>query len=433
MTQEEFIETFSNSLYNSRGVYFIGSGISVPSGLPDWKRLIEKFVKEIGIDKVENTDDLPLLAQYYINEKSKVDLYKAINTDFIKKKPNDYHNLFKITNIKTIWTTNYDDLLEKTFTNNCEVKISDSEVFTFLEDNEKIEIIKVHGSIKHKIKDLVITQSDYEDFFINKPIIVQRLKVDLLQKSFVFMGYNYGDPNIQNILTEVRRLKSDENKIRHYILLKNKTDQKFNLWCKNLERYNVFPVIYEEHSDLEEIIKKIALRSRGKSIFITGSHTNEKIENLDLLTDFILAKELILIDGQSEGIMRTVLSYFTTHCIKGKIDYQHKIKYFPNPYAANSKFADDSTLLPQLKNFRKPLMKASQIVIAFDGGMGTCAEVKVALEMGCIVIPFFTNKKSKTWKLIDEIEGLDHDYKLKLNSGKILMSDLIDLLERTIN
>lgn len=433
MTQDEFIETFSNSLYNSRGVYFIGSGISVPSGLPDWKRLMEKFVKEIGIDKVENTDDLPLLAQYYINEKSKVDLYKAINTDFIKKKPNDYHNLFKITNIKTIWTTNYDDLLEKTFTNNCEVKILDSEVFTFLEDNEKIEIIKVHGSIKHKIKDLVITQSDYEDFFINKPIIVQRLKVDLLQKSFVFMGYNYGDPNIQNILTEVRRLKSDKNKIRHYILLKNKTDQKFNLWCKNLERYNVFPVIYEEHSDLEEIIKKIALRSRGKSIFITGSHTNEKIENLDLLTDFILAKELILIDGQSEGIMRTVLSYFTTHCIKEKIDYQHKIKYFPNPYAANSKFADDSTLLPQLKNFRKPLMKASQIVIAFDGGMGTCAEVKVALEMGCIVIPFFTNKKSKTWKLINEIEGLDHDYKLKLNSGKILMSDLIDLLERTIN
>ncbi|WP_295199533.1 SIR2 family protein [uncultured Chryseobacterium sp.] len=433
MTQDEFIETFSNSLYNSRGVYFIGSGISVPSGLPDWKRLMEKFVKEIGIDKVENTDDLPLLAQYYINEKSKVDLYKAINTDFIKKKPNDYHNLFKITNIKTIWTTNYDDLLEKTFTNNCEVKISDSEVFTFLEDNEKIEIIKVHGSIKHKIKDLVITQSDYEDFFINKPIIVQRLKVDLLQKSFVFMGYNYGDPNIQNILTEVRRLKSDKNKIRHYILLKNKTDQKFNLWCKNLERYNVFPVIYEEHSDLEEIIKKIALRSRGKSIFITGSHTNEKIENLDLLTDFILAKELILIDGQSEGIMRTVLSYFTTHCIKEKIDYQHKIKYFPNPYAANSKFADDSTLLPQLKNFRKPLMKASQIVIAFDGGMGTCAEVKVALEMGCIVIPFFTNKKSKTWKLINEIEGLDHDYKLKLNTGKILMSDLIDLLERTIN
>jgi len=433
MTQEEFIEIFSNSLYNSRGVYFIGSGISVPSGLPDWKGLMEKFVKEIGIDKVENTDDLPLLAQYYINEKSKVDLYKAINTDFIKKKPNHYHNLFKITNIETIWTTNYDDLLEKTFTNNCEVKISDSEVFTFLEDNEKIEIIKVHGSIKHKIKDVVITQSDYEDFFINKPIIVQRLKVDLLQKSFVFIGYNYGDPNIQNILTEFRRLKSDENKIRHYILLKNKTDRKFNLWCKNLERYNVFPVLYEEHSDLEEIIKKIALRSRGKSIFITGSHTNEKIENLDLLTDFILAKKLILIDGQSEGIMRTVLSYFTTYCIKEKIDYQHKIKYFPNPYAANSKFADDSTLLPQLKNFRKPLMKASQIVIAFDGGMGTCAEVKVAFEMGCIVIPFFTNKKSKTWKLIDEIEGLDHDYKLKLNSGKILMSDLIDLLERTIN
>lgn len=433
MTQDKFIEEFSSSLYNGKGVYFIGSGISIPSGLPDWKGLMEKFVKEIGIDKVEDTDDLPLLAQYYINNKSKRDLYRAINSDFAKKKPNDYHDLFKITNIKTIWTTNYDDLLEKTFKNSSEIKISDKEVFTFIEDKEKIEIIKVHGSIKHKIKDIVITQSDYEDFFIRKPTIVQRLKVDLLQKSFVFMGYNYGDPNIQNILTEVRRLKSDENKIRHYILLKNKGDQKFKLWCDNLERYNVFPVIYEMHDDLKHIIKRIALKSRGKSVFITGSHFTKKIKGLNIVTEFILKKDLILIDGQSEGTMRVVISHFTTHCIREKIDYQHKIKYFPNPYAANAKYANDSSLLEQLKDFRRPLMRASQIVIAFDGGMGTCAEIEVALEMGCTVIPFFTNKKYDTWKVINKIDGLDSAYKLKLKSGKILMSDLIDLLDKTIN
>lgn len=433
MTQDEFIEIFSYSLYNGKGVYFIGSGISVPSGLPNWKGLMEKFVREIGIDKVEDTDDLPLLAQYYVNNKSKRDLYKTINTDFSKRKPNIYHDLIKITNVRTIWTTNYDDLLEKTFKNDFELKISDQEVFTFLENKEKIEIIKVHGSIKHKIKDIVITQSDYEDFFIRKPTVVQRLKVDLLQKSFVFMGYNYGDPNIQNILTEVRRLKSDENKIKHYILLKNKVDQKFKLWCDNLERYNVFPVIYDQHDDLKNIIKKIALKSRGKSVFITGSHLTEKIDDLDLLTDFILTKDLILIDGQSAGVMRAVISHFTTYCIRKKIDYQNNIKYFPNPYAANPKFANDPDLLDQLKDFRKPLMKASQIVIAFDGGMGTCAEIKVALEMGCVVIPFFTDKKSATWKMINKIDGLDSVYKLKLKSGKILMSDLIDLLEKTIN
>ena len=112
------------------------------------------------------------------------------------------------------------------------------------------------------------------------------------------------------------------------------------------------------------------------------------------MTDYIVKSNLILIDGQSEGIMRTIVSSFTTFCIKEKIDYQNKIKYFPNPYAANPKFANESSLLPQLKNFRKPLMKATQVVIAFDGGMGTCAEIKVALEMGCVVIPFFKNKKS---------------------------------------
>lgn len=432
MEIEKFIRMFSDSLFKDKGVYFIGSGISVDSKLPNWKTLIQKFAKEIGIDNVEDTDDLPLLAQYYVNDKSKEDLYNAINADFANKKPNKYHDLLKITNVKTIWTTNYDNLLEKTFNKESELKVLDKEVFTFTENKDKVEIIKIHGNIDGNIDDLVITQSDYEDFFIRKPTIVQRLKVDLLQKSFVFMGYNYGDPNIQNILIEVRRLKSTSNKIKHYILLKNKDDQKFKLWCKNLERYNIFPVIFEEYNDLYEILKNLALKSRGKSVFITGSHTTDKVEDLNVLTNFILKNDLILIDGQSEGVMRNVISNFTTHCVTEQIDYQNKIKYFPNPYAANPKFADDSNLLNQLKDFRKPLMKSTQIVIAFDGGMGTCAEINVALEMGCIVIPFFKNKTSETWKLIDNIKDLDSVYKSKVHAGKILMSDLLNLLEKIL-
>lgn len=432
MDPSEFIEQFSYSLYKNNAMYFVGSGISVPSGLPDWKGLMTHFVGEIGISEISDTDDLPLLAQFYANNKSKDNLYAAINRDFRDKIPNSYHTIIKNTNIRTIYTTNYDDLLEKTFDNKYELKILDSEVFTFTEDIDKIEIIKVHGSIKGNLKDIVITQADYEDFFINKPTMVQRLKVDLLQKSFLFIGYNYGDPNIQNILTEVRRLKSNKNEIKHYILLKKKDGQKFKLWCDNLERYNIFPVIYEEFDDLKTILKSISLKSRGKSVFITGSHEKDKIEDLNALRDFILENDLILIDGQSEGIMRTVISDFTTFCVTEKIDYLNKIKYFPNPYAANPKFANDSSLLNQLKDFRRPLMKSAQIVIAFDGGMGTCAEIDVALEMGCTVIPFFRDRKSETWKLLGKVNVLDSDYRTRLQSGKIRMSDLTALLEKIL-
>ncbi|MBU2060878.1 MAG: SIR2 family protein, partial [Bacteroidetes bacterium] len=346
--------------------------------------------------------------------------------------PNKYHKILKVTNISTIWTTNYDDLLEQTFKNKFELKIADGEIFTFDENNDKVEIIKIHGSIKHSSDDIVITQADYEDFFIKKPTIVQRLKVDLLQKSFVFMGYNYGDPNIQNIITEVRRLKSLKNTIKHYILLKNDTDIKFRFWCENMERYNIFPVLYDEHKDLEKILEVISLKSRGKSVFITGSHTNDNIKDLNLLTDCIIDNKLILVDGQSSGVMRTVMSFFTTYCIDNKIDYQNTIKYFPNPYASNSKFANDLSLIPQLKDFRKPLMKASQIVIAFDGGMGTRAEIEVAIDMGCIVIPFFKDSSLPTWELLDIINVKDDNYDCKLMSGTITMLDLTELLIKKI-
>lgn len=430
MNIKEFIEEFSTAVYNNRGVYFIGAGISVPSGLPNWKDLVTTFVERIGITEVLDTDDLPLLAQYYINNESKKDLYEEINKTFSNKSINNYHKTFKRTNIQTIWTTNYDDLLEQTFDKSNLVKVKDSDAFLFTEDIDKTEIIKIHGSIGYNEEDLVICQSDYEDFFINKPILVQRLKVELLQKSFTFLGYNYGDPNIQNILTEVRRLKSEQNDVKHYIVLKTNKDKKFDLWCKNLERYNIYPILFKDYDELEDILEKISLKSRGKSIFITGSHACNNIPDLDKLTECILENELIIIDGQSAGTMRSVISNLTTHCIDNKIDYQNKIKYFSNPYAANPSFANDSKFLPELKDFRKPLMKASQVVVAFDGGMGTCAEIEVGLEMGAKIIPFFMNKNDKTWEMISKIPNLDKEYAEKMELGKLKMSDLTLLIKK---
>ncbi|WFB62128.1 SIR2 family protein [Sphingobacterium sp. WM] len=429
-TQIEFIEKFSESLYNEKGVYFIGSGLSVPSSLPDWSQLIKEFVKRIGIQEIFESDDLPLLAQYYVNKNSKKKLFKKLNDDFSGKIINEYHQILNKTPLTSIWTTNYDDLLEKAFDKESVLKVKDSEAFNYDVQKNYIEIIKVHGSINGDINDFVITQSDYEDFFVNKPALVQRLKVELLQKMFVFIGYNYGDPNIQNILIEVRRLKSDFNSIKHYILLKEKKkDKKFQLWCQNLERYNIYPVLFDEYRDLRVILKKISLKARGKSVFVTGSHLNNDSENLDSLSRYFIENEIILVNGQSQGIMESVFRSFTTLCTKENIDYKSRLKLFANPYAANPRFADDLNLLTNLKEFRTPLMKATRVVIAFDGRNGTCAELDVAIEKGCEIIPYFKDEEFQTWQYLDKIDGLSNDYKEKIQGKSLTIFDLIIELE----
>lgn len=89
------------------------------------------------------------------------------------------------------------------------VKVSDDSI-TRNRLEYDVEIIKMHGCISRSDwNEIVITQEDYDDFSINKPAISQRLSEDLINKSFLFIGYSYRDPNIRNIMINARRLSKN--------------------------------------------------------------------------------------------------------------------------------------------------------------------------------------------------------------------------------
>lgn len=400
-----FIEDYSQELVAGNAAYFIGAGISVDSKLPNWIGLIKPFTEKIGIVDL-NGKDLPLMAQYVINEElgNRGPFINAISNKLKRGyKPNKYHNAIAKTNLKTIWTTNYDNLLEEVFTKaTIDVKFSDDSISRHVVDSQ-IEIIKMHGCVYNSNRDdIVISQSDYEDFFINKPAIAQRLRIDLLRKSFLFIGYGYEDPNIKNIITEARRLAGN-NTLQHYLITKDQPGSiEFDLWCKNLRRYGIRVVKIENYDKLLEILESLSLKSRGKSIFVTGSHNSKSTtEAIELAKGLANHSDYVLNDGQSSGLMRTVSNTFIETIITNKFDINNRIKFFPNPYSVNPKFANDPSLLPLLKQWRIPLLRATHVMVAFDGGMGTQAEMEAALDLGCIVVPYFQNDTMNTWILLD--------------------------------
>jgi len=440
MSQEitQFIDDFAGELDAGNAVYFVGAGISVNSGLPTWMNLIKPFTDKIGIIDLSGKD-MPSMAQYVINDEAgnRGPFINGISRKLRKSfTPNAYHEYIAKTNLKTIWTTNYDNLLEKAFLSaKVDIKFNDEAVSRDVPDNQ-IEIIKMHGCIFNSPnRDIVISQSDYEDFFLNRPATAQRLRMDLLQKSFLFIGYGYGDSNTKNIITEARRL-SGNNTRQHYMILKDqKGDKEFELWCKNLRKYGIRVVKIEEHSELLPILQKLSLKSRGKSVFISGSHdirNNEEAEKLGKA----LAKEqdIILNDGQSSGLMRISSRIFMETIIEDNADINKRIRFFPNPYASNSKFANDVSLLPLLKQWRTPLLRATQVMIAFDGGMGTKAEIELALDMGCIVIPFFKDRNKDTWSLLESgvlkerLIQYDNDYIENLNQQRVSYINVLHLV-----
>ncbi|WP_342086177.1 SIR2 family protein [Dyadobacter sp. OTU695] len=439
----QFLEDFTEEMISGNAAYFIGAGISKPSNLPDWSSLLAPHANKIGIKDLAAAN-LPLVAQYVINEESGNrgpfinSISKKLRRSF---SPNAYHELIAKTNIKTIWTTNYDNLIEKAFASHIQdVKFSDDSVSRDL-PNSQIEIIKMHGCIYNSHRDeIVITQSDYEDFFINRPALSQRLRLDLIQKSFLFIGYGYNDVNIGNIVSEARRL-AGRNTRQHYMICKDEPENSaFPFWCSNLRRYGIRVVRIQNFSQLTEILRILSLKSRGKSIFVSGSHIlDHGFEIEEISRQLAEIDDIALNDGQSTGPMRTAAKIFTEAIISKQIELGTRLRFFPNPYASNKKFSNDPSLLSVLKNWRLPLLKATQIMIAFDGGMGTKAEIEVALEVGCIVIPFFKDSRSSTWQFLeqpivtDRLTYFDPTYVQKVKAQTATPADVIALVKQILS
>ena len=452
LNKETFINKVSETLYENRGVIFVGSGISFPSTNIDWFKLLDHFAKDLGIKLDENHDDLPLIAQYIVNEHAgnRGPLLNVISKTFNKNFTiNNYHIALSTTKVSTIWTTNYDTLLERAFSDFLvDVKVNDDSISRNVV-NSDIEILKIHGCIsRSRHEDIIITQEDYEDFLINKPAMSQRLSNDLLNKSFLFIGYSYRDPNIRNIMISARRL-SKKTTQEHYlittlpkdgnqeVLLQKKRRQE--LWIKDLKRLGISALQIEDYEELEKILFEISQKSRGKTVYVTGSHEKSNPIAQQLGKFLAEEREITLISGQSTGIGSTVVSAFIEQCIRYKQDINSRLQIYPNPYAANPIYTiNDSTLLQDLKKSRAKLMNATQVVIAFSGGMGTEAEIEVAKSRNCKIVPVVLNTEDLQNKVIkkiledktisDYLKYINNEYYNKLLAGSVSANDVITLI-----
>ena len=442
MNEETLIEKFSESLVKGNGIFFIGSGISAPSGFPTWKSLLEPLVKDLNIE-ISDSDDLTEIAQFIVNEYTGnkgpllSDLLSVFNS---KKEINSYHEILVRTNIKKIWTTNFDMLLEnafRTYNIETEIKSNDSD---FIRNNKKenIQIVKMHGCVNRNPKDIIFIQEDYEDFFSNKPAIANQLQSDLLSNSFLFIGYNFGDINLKNILIETRRLS---NRITrpHFLIQKRESDKsrRQELWCNNLKRFGIETLIIEDYSELNKILNKIANKSKGKTIFVTGSHLKDSDEFVSKLgTELAKIDNITLLDGQSTGIGRICINNYSQSCLERNIDINNRIQLFPNPYAINKDFSNKIELLPVLKKWRNPIFQKSQIVIVFDGGIGTKAEIELAGQFNGFILPIPLKKDGLAFEILidnkDKLDEIDSDYYTKAFEMKLTVQDVIKFINKIL-
>ncbi len=438
---EDVSRDMGRALQRGEGAYFIGSGISAASGLPDWLELMQEVAAPLGLN-ITRKDDLALMAQHCVNADAgnRGPLIGRLKRALSRRprRANPYHTAISRTNVRTLWTTNFDTLIEQALAPaRLGVRANDADLTGGTGDVD-LELLKIHGCIdRSSSEELVLTREDYEEFPARRPALAQRLRNDLLHRSLLFLGYSYSDPNIATILVEARRLAKKATR-EHFLVTRREKEKESRrrqeLWLLDLRRVGIRSALIDDFKELEKLVGQLALGSRGRSVFITGAHTADDAKAAAVGRLLAHSPDVVLLDGQSEGIGRTAANAFGTACVRAHTDIRDRIRYFPNPYAFNPAFANDDAFLGQLKQWRASLLRATHTMVVFDGRKGTKAEVEVARTLGCTIVPVPGAQDGLAAHLLKDAgirNALSPRYVSAASTKRPSAEDVVDCIQRT--
>lgn len=213
---KEEIRILQEALANKKLVLFVGSGVSLSSGMPSWSNAVSQISEKLSLGK-DNADDNLLIPQLYFNWRGKkeyVELMRRIFRFNENLPVSESHRKIISLNTHHIITTNYDNLLEKAAEENREM------VQTIVQDKDlpyktvEREIIKMHGDFEHD--NFVLKELDYLQYSKNFPMLEVYIKSLIATNIVLFVGYSFADPDVRQLFKWVKDVL-DEDFQRAYL------------------------------------------------------------------------------------------------------------------------------------------------------------------------------------------------------------------------
>jgi len=213
----EYENTFRIALSREINL-FLGSGFSLlakdkldqnlPTGSEFKAELINRF-------NLKNVDKLTLPQISAILESENKDgFYSYITERFTVEKYDEKYSALDNINVKTIFTTNVDDLIYRIFSNSQVHYIHDVlQRGPSLNDKSAIDLITLHGSVVHRFDPMVFNTLDLASTFSSDPdkwnFLVNRLQI----APTLFWGYSLEDAGVlQAISPASSKGRSQETK-----------------------------------------------------------------------------------------------------------------------------------------------------------------------------------------------------------------------------
>jgi len=288
ISRSYLVNRYVDALHEEDAALFIGAGMSRNSGFVDWKGLMRDCAKELGLD-VDLEHDLVAVAQYYLNKRMDRSRLNQILTDEFGKPGtiSANHKLIARLPVSSIWTTNFDSLIEDSFkaaNRILDVKSTDENIATHKKGREVI-LYKMHGDIAMPNK-VIICKDDYERYARDHEVFQNALEGELISRTFLFLGFSFTDPHLEYMLGHLRSLL-ENSKREHYAIMREVREDwskgkegvrsfkyaknKQKLQIRDLQRYSIQTHLVEKFSDVTDILDLVEQRYNQKNIFVSGS------------------------------------------------------------------------------------------------------------------------------------------------------------------
>lgn len=190
---------------------------------PSWSQLVDAAAFQLGFQDPAllraRGEDLQILEYFRSRNDGRLApltnwLVQQLDVpDEVLASDQTYSALAGLQLCSTVYTTNFDDFLERGLRLNgrqAEVVASETEIRNLLAarvgDATICEVLKFHGDLNHP-DEMVVTDSDYRSRLALEKAMDARLRADLLGRVVLFIGYSFRDWNVSYLFHLIQRLQ----------------------------------------------------------------------------------------------------------------------------------------------------------------------------------------------------------------------------------
>lgn len=215
---EKYLQEILQGIKEEKVVLFLGAGASHTAGGPTGKKLTE-MIKEKFPNINQSLDDFIEVCQDVIDTPpyNRIDLEEFIKSKLRPLQPTTAHTIMTKYNWASIFTTNFDDLIElsyRTTPNSKPCLPIYSERFQVTpSDRSKICLFKIMGStnaIEGESGQMVLSRRDYNRALIRRKKYLELLSDFIKNGTVIFIGYGFGDRIVLDIMDEVIEIYTKE-------------------------------------------------------------------------------------------------------------------------------------------------------------------------------------------------------------------------------